>query len=611
MLKNVTLRVRLIIILLIAVTIPIIVTGELMMNQAENALLNEKKVKLFGYARLLDQYLQGSYNDILSQERALDTDRAVKIKVLNMALRDYTDEVARTHPGLGIGYYSKELDAILTYGSSKEYGHTVGQSIFPGHQGYTVMETGEEMVQIGDLVRGNIMNCMVPIKRNGIVIGYIWSNELMKDVDAQIGSMETRIYDTIIIGVFFALTMAYFLTGSIARDVETIKNGLKTLPKDMTMRLPALHGEMGDITRAINEMSWAMSSMKRHAESIAASTPNGLITLNTKGLITIYNKAAERITGISGKEAIDKHYLAVFENWPDIQDILNNAFHGELFQNKEMTITINRRQIPLLISTSALVNNINEELGTLVLMSDLTDTKKLEEQVRRADKLALIGELAAGVAHEVRNPLTAITGYLQLLGMDFSSDDPRREFTTIISTEVSRLNHLIDQLLYFSRPLPPLFIITNLNKVLQDTLLLLDNPGIRKKVLFRTVFSPGLPQVKIDVGQFKQVLINIVLNGIQAIEDQGCITIKSYQDPETGYVAVDIRDTGTGIPPENIPRIFDPFYTSKEKGTGLGLAVADKIMEVHRGYIEVSSEPGKGTCFTIYLPPSLEVSNDQ
>lgn len=610
MLKNLTLRVRLIIILLLAVTIPIIIIGELMMNQAEEALLNEKKAKLFGYARLLDQHLEGTYNDILASRKASGMHRSDKIRILNLALREYTDEVAKTHPGLGIGYYSKELDAILTYGPSKEFGNTVGQSIFTGHQGYTVMETGEEIVQIGELVRGSIMNCMVPIVRDNTVIGYIWSNELVKDIEAQIKGMEARIYDAIIIGVFLSLILAYFLTGDIARDVETIKNGLKTLHKDMTLPLPELRGEMGDITKAINEMAWAMSNMKRHAESIAASTPNGLITLNTKGFITIYNKAAERIIGIPARETIDKHYSQVFNNWPDIQEMLDNTFHGELFQNKEMTIDINRRQIPLLISTSALVNNINEELGTLVLLSDLTDTKKLEEQVRRADKLALIGELAAGVAHEVRNPLTAITGYLQLLGIDFALDDPRREFTNIISMEVSRLNHLIDQLLYFSRPLPPHFIKTDVNKVLNETLLLLDNPAIRKNVTFSTIFKPDLPRVKIDIDQFKQVLINIILNGIQAIEDDGKITIKTYMDTENGYVAIDISDTGVGIPPEKIPRIFDPFYTSKEKGTGLGLSVADKIMEVHRGYIEVSSEPEQGTCFTLYLPPIPEVSDE-
>ena len=162
MFRKSSIRFRLIVILLFAVTVPILLTSYFMTGQAESALLSEKEAKLYGYARLLDRYLEGTYNDILAKYDALEAERDVKIKVLNRALRDYTDEVASTHPGLGIGYYSKELDAILTYGPSDEYDHTVGQSIFPGHQGYTVMETGEEMVQIRDLVRGANMNCMVP-----------------------------------------------------------------------------------------------------------------------------------------------------------------------------------------------------------------------------------------------------------------------------------------------------------------------------------------------------------------------------------------------------------------------------------------------------------------
>ncbi len=610
MYRKTSLRVRLIIILLLTVTVPIIITGYFMMNRAETALLNEKQAKLFGYARLLDIYLKGTYNDILAKEGVLNADRATKIKILNQALQAYTDQIASAHPGLGIGYYSKDLDAILTYGPSKEFGYTVGQSIFPGHQGYTVMATGKEMVQLGKLVRGPIMNCMIPVIRKGEVIGYIWSNELLEDIENQIAGMENKIYDTIIIGLFCALITAYFMTGNIARDVEIIKDGLKILHKNMSHRLPLLRGEMGEIASAINEMADALNNMKHHTENIVASTPNGLITLNEQGHITIYNLPCERITGIPAKDAIDNHYRHVFQPWPEIMKILDQSFDGELYQNKELTISVNKQQVPILFTTTPLLNNKNEQMGILVIMRDLTDTKKLEEQVRRADRLAVIGELSAGVAHEVRNPLTAITGYLQLLAVDFKEDDPRQEFTRIISKEISRLNHLIDQLLYFSRPLPAQFMPVDIHDVIQETLLLINNPAVRKKVTIHTVFSPNLPLVKVDPVQIKQVLLNIILNGIQAIESTGTLTLCTSFDSSSQYICIEIIDTGTGIPPENIPRLFDPFYTTKEKGTGLGLAVADKIMEVHHGYIEVSSELGVGTCFSLYLPVRQEVKKN-
>lgn len=608
MLNRLTLRHKLIAILLLTVTIPIMITGELMMSRAESALLDEKKNKLFGYAHLLDSHLSGTYEDILIQAGAQKKDRQTKIKILNQVLRSYTDEVAASHPGVGIGYYSKELDAILTYGPSKDFANTIGQSIFPGHQGYTVMESGQEMVQVGELVRGPIMNCMIPVIRQGKVIGYIWSNELMEDIETQIDAMERKVYDIILIGLFFALISAYLMTGTITRDVETIKSGLKILHKDRSYRLPNLQGEMGDITTAINEMSEALNRMKYHTESIVTSSPNGLCTLDQAGIITIYNHPTEMITGIPAREAIDRHYRKVFAQWPEIITILDTAFAGELYQNKELTITYKQKQIPILFMTYSLVGYKEERVGILAIFSDLTATKKLEEQVRRADRMAVIGELAAGVAHEVRNPLTAIVGYLQLMAVDFTSEDPRREFTHIISKEIERLNHLIDQLLYFSRPLPPQFIVCDLHQVIQETLLLVATPVNRARVQITLQLANSLPPVKIDPIQFKQVLINILLNSLQAIEGDGEVTVTTSFDSTSGQICTEIKDTGCGIPPENLSRLFDPFFTTKERGTGLGLSVADKIMEVHRGYLEVTSEMGKGSCFFLYLPAYQEVN---
>ncbi|PKM86445.1 MAG: two-component system sensor histidine kinase AtoS [Firmicutes bacterium HGW-Firmicutes-12] len=597
-----TLRARLIIILFFTVTVPILVSGYFMSDQAENALLKEKQAKLFGYARLLDVHLEGTYNDILVNKGIFNIDKDTKIKVLNAALRDYTDQVANTHPGLGIGYYSKELDAILTYGPSEEFSDYIGQSIFHGHEGYTVMKTGEEMVQIGKLVRGPIMNCMIPIIRNEEVIGYIWSNELLSDIEAQISNMEDKVYNTILIGLFSSLLLSYFLTSNIVRDVVTIKKGLSNLHKNMSYRFPPLRGEIGEIARAINDMSEALNTMKLHSESIASSTPNGLLTLNNEGVVTIVNLSAERLLNVTAKEIIDNHYRHVFQPWTGIASILDTAFNGELYQNKEIAIDIHRRTIYLLFTTTALLNTRGEQMGILIILRDLTETKKLEEQVRRADRLAITGELAAGIAHEVRNPLTAITGYLQLLAVDFANDDPRNEFTRIISQEIDRLNNLIDQLLYFSRPLPPQFMQISLHKVIEETLLLINSPAVLKEVTIDTDFSPDLPPVKIDAIQFKQVLINILLNAIQSIGNSGTITLRTSYHSQTAQIRLQIEDSGCGIPPEHIPRLFDPFFTTKEKGTGLGLAVADKILEVHHGFIDVESIVGKGTCFSIYLP---------
>lgn len=495
--SKITLRLYLTIIMTVIILISILGTGYVLMHDARNALLEEKQIKLFAFAKLLDDALDRTFDEILEEKKMQNASREEKISVLNEELKEVTDFIANSNPGVGVGYYSKELDAIITYGPSKELGHKVGQSIFEGHQGKDVLRTGKRMVQTAPLVRGNIMNCMHPVIRNGEVIGYIWSNELVENIEVQISKMQKQFYFAILLGILFSFMGASFIANDVASKINVIKKGLKEIQEDFSYRIPPIGGDIGEVAVAINEMAFA-----------------------------------------------------------------------------------------------------------------LDQRKKLEAQIQRADRLATLGEIAAGVAHEIRNPLTSIKGFVQFIEDDLPENDEKLEYTQIVTKEVDRLNKIIEKLLFYARSSAFLKIRVDINNVLDSTLLLVNFQVVKPKVQVSTIYNHHLPLIPVDEEQIKQLFLNLIINSAQAIDTAGDITIKTDFSKDKEYVKIEISDTGKGIEEENIKNVFDPFFTTRAKGTGLGLGVAQKISELHDGYIEVSSQVGQGSMFTVYLPIKKEDHRD-
>ena len=487
-----SLRGRLLLVIPIVVALPIIVAGYLMTISAEEALVTEKQQKLFGIARVLDGNLSGTYEDIIRQRKLEDATRVEKIAALNETLGGFTDQVATAHLGIGVGYYNKDLDAIITYGPSSIYADKVGLSIDQTHEGRIVMETGEPRVQEGHLVRGPVMNAMYPITRQGQVIGYIWANELTSDIHAQLAAMKRHTYILVILSLLLSIGGVIFSIGHIMTGIEKIKNGLVRLKNDLNYKLPPLDGEVGEIANALNDM----------ASSLAAQ-------------------------------------------------------------------------------------------------------KLLEKQVQEAERLAAIGEVAAGFAHEIRNPLMAVKGFTELLGETLTEQE-KKDYLNIIVQETDRMDSLIEQLLHFARPTAAEVGPVDVNEVLKNTLLLVGTPTRNQHVNISCQLAPDIPPVLANREQLTQVYLNLIINAIQSISRQGFIIAKSFYDRANCLVLVEIEDNGGGIEAANIPRIFDLFFTTKESGTGLGLAVVYRIMESWGGLIKVQSSIGKGSKFTLIFPASEE-----
>ncbi len=258
----------------------------------------------------------------------------------------------------------------------------------------------------------------------------------------------------------------------------------------------------------------------------------------------------------------------------------------------------------------------NEDLGMLTTLSNQAavaienamlyeDLSKTKVQMQRADRLASLGTLTAGLAHEIRNPLVAIKTFTQLLPTRFDDDEFRNHFLKVTAGEVDRISSLVSELLDFSRPSQPKLNKENLNQVLEKMLLLVDTELHKKSLQIIKNFNEFLPPVVLDKEQIKQVFLNILLNAVYAAPESGTITVETRlikRDGSQSFIQVIIKDTGQGISEENMDKIFTPFYTTKHEGSGLGLAISNQIIQEHSGSIEVESKENQGTTFYINLP---------
>ncbi len=252
----------------------------------------------------------------------------------------------------------------------------------------------------------------------------------------------------------------------------------------------------------------------------------------------------------------------------------------------------------------------NDEIGDLgrnfnrmveQLRSNREEIERLHRtQMSRAEHLSTLGELATGLAHEIRNPLAGIAGVVEIIGRDLPPTSPARAVVKDVRHEISQINRIITDLLETARPRLPQVRQGDLNTTVEHSVMLARQQALSKPISIDFRRNPSLPEVEHDSDQIHQVLLNLLLNAIQAIEGAGIVKVELEQVGR--LVAVRVSDTGRGIRPEDLPNIFKPFYTTKGNGTGLGLSLAKRIVEEHHGTIEVNSNPGKGTQMTVYLP---------
>lgn len=339
-----------------------------------------------------------------------------------------------------------------------------------------------------------------------------------------------------------------------------------------------------------------LKQTKDYTREVVANMANGLISLDSKGKIVSFNHLALELLDLAESEAqgMDLRGSIDFES-SGIQSTITNCIpvleYEILHQKKTGKI------VPLALSATPIKNEQGGCEGSVLVLRDLTEIKLLQEKVKRSEKLAAIGELAASVAHEIRNPLSSIRGFAQFLRHSLKDKPQEKEYAETMVTEVDRINRVVTDLLTFARPMTVEISPTDITELIEHSVRLVEADALSRDVNIQMNIS-DLTKLPLDANQITQALLNLLLNALQALPPKGNIEIGAELDASDSRLHLWVKDDGPGIPTTRIEKIFEPFYTTHEKGTGLGLAIVHKIAENHNGEIRVSSPP-KG------MPPGL------
>lgn len=391
----------------------------------------------------------------------------------------------------------------------------------------------------------------------------------------------------------------YFAVGLLFGTLRDLEEAKARDLRQVSLQLEEAYSKLEE--RAIQ-----LINVQDYTSSILRSITSGVLTVGPDGSVATANPAAERMLEMSEFEMVPKAISNLFRDDGGISGDVTKVLSGRLpLALRETTlVTPAGREVHVQSSISRMRAVGGSILGAVVTLEDVSDIRALTDQLIRADRLAAMGELTAGVAHEVRNPLGVIRASVQLLE-DAHCDQARiHEAASVIKQEIDRLDRVIKALLDFGRPSKPTLVRTDVNEVLEDVVLFTTRFATQADVKIRVEQTTDIPTVVADPDQLKQVFLNLVTNAVQAMDHLGGeIVIRTFSDVD--YVVLEFRDTGPGIADEDLPKVFDPFFTKRSGGTGLGLTIVHRIIDEHDGHIEVTSSP-EGTTFTVSLPAAID-----
>jgi two-component system, NtrC family, sensor histidine kinase HydH len=346
----------------------------------------------------------------------------------------------------------------------------------------------------------------------------------------------------------------------------------------------------------------ALQEMRTYTQHVVESMADGLLSVDVQGHITTVNPRACQLLSLFRGELEGQLFAEVFRRTPLALDL--DRVRGLPLGEEEIAWVLPSGEIvPLAVSISPLAGERGETLGAVVLLRDLRPLKALQQRVERTERLAALGRLAAGVAHELRNPLGAIRGLVQYFQASWKEDTEQRVYLDVIVREVDRLNRVVSDLVEFARPREPHREPHQLGDVVRHAVTLVQADVRAKGIRIVHELDDTLPPLLVDRDLVVQALLNILLNAIEAMQPGGMLTIRLVE--HAAWAELVVEDTGRGMPADHLGRLFDPFFTTKPQGTGLGLAIAHSIIQAHEGQITVESTPGHGTTVTIRLPKDI------
>lgn len=438
---------------------------------------------------------------------------------------------------------------------------------------------------------------------------------------------------TLLLGGGAAALVARRISGPVVRLAE----GAAAIARgDLTQRIePATDDEIGRLAAAFNDMSAELlhertaleganaelrhrleevADLKRYTDTVLASLPTGVVTVDLEGRVVTLNPAAEMMTGFFTGEAVGRFCTEIFESTPGVGDILMETLTSRA-TSPPVSLTLRRRNgrtLPVEFSAAPLRGE-GKDLGVIGVFRDLSLVRELEQRLRRSDRLAGLGRLAAGLAHEIKTPVTSVLTFTRHLGRRFDDQRFRERFQAVVPHELERINVIVERLLELARPSRLTFAPVRLSLLADRAVALHANDLDAKRIEVRREYAPGAPTVWGDQEALYRVVVNLVTNAVEAMPGGGRLTLRVAwnDDPDPVRVGraahrqrvrLEIEDTGVGITPAHADHVFNPFFSTRPQGTGLGLALTHKLVQDHGGTIDFSTLPGVGTTFRVVLP---------
>ncbi len=499
--------------------------------------------------------------------------------------------------------------------------------------------------------RESIYDFAVPVQVEGQKWGTVRVGLSKKRMEAQISRTRWELGALTVVTLLLGGLAAALVARQIARPVRQLAEGAAAISRgELSQRIePSTSDEIGHLAIAFNHMAAQLfqqraaleaahaelrqrfeelADLKSYTDSILGSLTTGIVTLDLDGRVVTLNSAAELLAGLFAPEVAGRYCTEVFAHTPEVGDLLMETLASRRGM-ADTSLALRRRNgtsLPVEMSTAPLRGVEGKELGVVGIFRDISHLRELEEQLRRSDRLAALGTLAAGLAHEIKNPLTSLRTFTRLAPRKFEEERFRQIFEKVVPRELERINGIVERLLQLARPARLSFKPVRLPVLLERVLELYANEIEAKQVTVEREYARDLPPIQADSEQLYPALVNLVANALEAMDSGGRLTLRAgWSDDGDPFlpsrrrvlhrrVKVEIEDTGAGISSTHADKVFNPFFTTKAGGTGLGLALAHKIIEDHGGSISFRSSPGVGTTFRVFLPltpePRVDMSDD-
>jgi two-component system sensor histidine kinase PilS (NtrC family) len=365
----------------------------------------------------------------------------------------------------------------------------------------------------------------------------------------------------------------------------------------------ALAARYHELQQHMEDQRKHLSDLQAFRDLIVESVGSGLVGVDPAGRVTAFNRAAESITGVPADEAVDQPWEAIFGHGVNLEDVQRAVSEGSE-PAPRYEFRLRRRdgqEVPVGISFWSLRSGAGDVAGLIGVCQDLSSIKQMEQRMRQADRLAAVGRLSANMAHEIRNPLASISGAVEALARDLPPDHTRSQLVEIVLRESARLNQIVGDFLEYARPAPMVPLDIDMAEILDEVLLLIEHRTLPANLKVAREYGDALP-TRADPQRLRQAIWNLCLNAVQAMPEGGELRVGARSLRERGgRLQISITDTGQGIADSDLPHIFEPFFSTKPEGSGIGLALAYRVVEEHGGSIEVRSRVGEGTTFTLTL----------